>query len=208
MEIDAQQRVRERTRHEAARRSTRTLGPAVYRAAVRWLQANYHRFMSVRTSKTSDERSCFHLRRAADLGDKWAQCNLGVRLAKGDGMPQDHEEAVRWFRTSALSGYAVGAANLGWAYQSGRGVSQDLKSAAEWYKQAAYHGHAESQYNLALLYLDGAGVQADRNKAVALLKSASKKGLEAARELLSQLEAEPNSTVETDARRTGARGSP
>jgi TPR repeat protein len=176
--------------------------------AVRWVLANYHRFMSVRTSKTSDEGSCFHLRRSAELGDKWAQNNLGVRLANGNGVPQDHAEAVRWFRASALAGFPLGAANLGWAYQSGRGVSQDLKLAAEWYSRAVRGGHAESEYNLALLYLDGAGVQPDRDKAVALLNSASKKGLSAAMKLLSRLEAEPNSTVETDARKSGARGSP
>jgi TPR repeat protein len=107
-----------------------------------------------------------------------------------------------------LAGYPLGAANLGWAYQSGRGVSQDLKLAAEWYSRAVHGGHAESEYNLALLYLDGAGVQCDRKKAAALLESASKKGLQAAKELLSQLAAEPNTTVETDARKSGARGSP
>jgi len=74
--------------------------------------------MSVRTKKHSDERSLFHLRRAAELGDKWAQNNLGVRLAAGNGVAQDHTEAVRWFRASAMAGFPFGAANLGWAYYS------------------------------------------------------------------------------------------
>jgi TPR repeat protein len=164
--------------------------------------------MSVRSKRISDEKSCFHLRRAAELGDKWAQNNLGVRLAAGNGVAQDHMEAVRWFRASAMAGFPLGAANLGWAYQSGRGVSQDLTEAAEWYRRAAHGGHVESEYNLALLYLEGEGVESDREKAVSLLDSASKKGLSVAKELLSRLEAEPNSTVETDARKSSARGSP
>jgi uncharacterized protein len=180
----------------------------MYRAAARWLLSNYHRFMSVRTKKFSDERSLFHLRRAAELGDKWAQNNLGVRLAAGDGVEQDHTEAVQWFRASAMAGFPVGAANLGWAYQSGRGVVLDLKSAAEWYTRAADGGHAESEYNLALLYLAGQGVPSNRRKAVSLLESASKSGVLVAQQLLVQLEAEPNPTLVSDARKGGARGSP
>jgi hypothetical protein len=180
----------------------------MYRATARWLLSNYHRFMSVRTKKVSDEKSLFHLRRAAELGDMWAQNNLGVRLAAGNGVPQDHTEAVQWFRASAMAGFPVGAANLGWAYQSGRGVVQDLESAAEWYTRAAHRGHAESQYNLALLYLEGQGVPSNRRKAVSLLESASKGGVLVAKQLLAHLEAEPNPTVESDARKGRARGSP
>jgi len=177
----------------------------MYRATAKWLLSNYHRFMSVRTKKYSDEGSLFHLRRAAELGDKWAQNNLGVRLAAGNGVGQDHTQAVRRFRASAMAGFPVGAANLGWAYYSGRGVVQDLKSAAEWYARAADGGHAESEYNLALLYLEGHGVPSNRRKALSLLESASKGGVLAAKQLLVQLEAEPNPTVESDAHNGGAR---
>ena len=161
----------------------------MYRAIVNWALASYHRFMSVRRKRISDEESLAHLRRAAELGDWWAQNKLGVRFATGNGVGQDQVEAVRWYRESAEAGNPLGAGNLGWAYQSGHGVTQNLEAAAEWYIRAARGGHAESQFNLALLYLNGSGVPRDREKAISLLKSASRR-LTRAAELLSQLKSE------------------
>ena len=36
-------------------------------------------------------------------GDAAAQYNLGVLYANGQGVPQDHAEAAKWFRLSATS---------------------------------------------------------------------------------------------------------
>ena len=54
-----------------------------------------------------------------------AQFNLGLMYDKGEGVPQDDAEAVRWYRLAAEQGHAEAQANLGWMYDAGRGVPQD-----------------------------------------------------------------------------------
>ena len=50
-------------------------------------------------------------RSAAEQGHAGAQCNLGVMYENGQGVKQDHAEAVRWYRKAAEQGlvYAVSA---------------------------------------------------------------------------------------------------
>ena len=47
-------------------------------------------------------------------------------------MPQDHAEAVRWFRLAADQELTVAQYNLGIAHGAGRGVQQDFVSAYMW----------------------------------------------------------------------------
>ncbi len=49
----------------------------------------------------------------AEQGDAHAQFNLGYMYHKGEGVPQDDAEAVKWFRMSADQGYAEALRALG-----------------------------------------------------------------------------------------------
>ena len=52
--------------------------------------------------KRKDYASAFSLFRSlAEAGDARAQDNLGVMYSKGDGVPQDYAEAVKWHRRAA-----------------------------------------------------------------------------------------------------------
>ena len=53
------------------------------------------------------------LRPLADQGDATAQYDLGLMYAKGQGVPQDYAEAVKWFRKAADQGDASAQYNLG-----------------------------------------------------------------------------------------------
>ncbi len=90
-----------------------------------------------------------------------AQTNLGVRYAKGEGVPQDHAEAVKWYRKAAARGHAKALYNLGVMYDIGQGVTQDYARAAKWYHMAAGRGYAIAQSNLGLMYSSGQGVTQD-----------------------------------------------
>ena len=61
-------------------------------------------------------------RHAAEQGDADAQYNLGVAYDNGEGVPQDHAEAARWYRLAAEQGNASAQFNLGVAYENGEGV--------------------------------------------------------------------------------------
>ena len=99
-------------------------------------------------------------RRAAELGMAAAQLSVGVMLSKGDGVKQNHEEAVMWWRKSAeqtsvtcdLTGEAGewnngdACVKLGIAYEKGNGVKKvDYHEAMKWYCKAAEQETIEFQ---------------------------------------------------------------
>ena len=87
-------------------------------------------------------------RSLADLGDAFAQDDLGVMYDNGQGVPQDFAEALKWYRLAANQGDAGGQANLGLMYAAGHGVPQDYAEAVKWLRLAADQGDAAAQYNL------------------------------------------------------------
>ena len=56
---------------------------------------------------------------------------------KGQGVPQDYQEAVKWYRLAAAQGNEFAQVNLGVMYAVGRGVGQDFVRAHMWFNLAA-----------------------------------------------------------------------
>jgi hypothetical protein len=77
----------------------------------------------------------------------------------GEGVPQDHVEAVRWFRKAAEQGDVKAQCYLGYAYRWGEGVPQSYADAVRWYRKAAEQGDAVAQGVLADAYWHGQWVQ-------------------------------------------------
>ena len=100
-------------------------------------------------------------RTLADLGDAFAQDDLGVMYDNGQGVQQDYAEALKWYRLAANQGDAGGQANLGLMYATGHGVPQDYAEAVKWLRLAAEQGDAAAQYNLGTMYGNGRGVPQD-----------------------------------------------
>ena len=94
------------------------------------------------------------LRSRAERDIVEAQNDLGAKYAKGDGVPQDHGEAVRWFRSAAEQGFTAAQNNLGVAYRDGKGVPQDFAEAVRWFRNAAEQGLAQAQYSLGMALQD------------------------------------------------------
>lgn len=97
----------------------------------------------------------------AQRGSATAQSELGWRYAKGEGVPQDHAEAVKWFRMAAAQGNVAAEVNLGVSYATGAGVPRDYGEAAKWYRQAADQGNGTAQNILGAMYAQGQGVTQD-----------------------------------------------
>nr|HPR90113.1 tetratricopeptide repeat protein [Synergistaceae bacterium] len=110
------------------------------------------------------------------MGDIEAQNELGWMYDTGEGMPENVEEAVKWYRKAAEQGNSVAQANLAWMYEKGRGVPLDLQLAVEWYSKAAEQGLPRAQNNLGVLYEYGTGVPKDEKKAVELYTKAAEQG--------------------------------
>ncbi len=77
----------------------------------------------------------------AEQGYAGAQNNLGLMYAEGQGVPQNHKEAVRWLRLAAAQGDAQAQHNLGAMYAEGQGVPQDFVRAHMWWDLAAAQGN-------------------------------------------------------------------
>tara|TARA_Y100000588_G_C14178902_1_gene892682 strand:+ start:113 stop:343 length:231 start_codon:yes stop_codon:yes gene_type:complete len=55
----------------------------------------------------------------------------------GQGVPQDHKEAVKWYRKAAEQGDADAHYHLGNPYKIGAGVPEDYIHAYAWFNIAA-----------------------------------------------------------------------
>jgi TPR repeat protein len=116
------------------------------------------------------------LKRTPGRHTPWAQSNLGVAYANGEGVQQDYVEAVQWYRLAADQGHAKAQCNLGGMYDQGRGVRQDYVEAVKWYRLGADQGNADAQYNLGAVYGNGKGLPQDLTKAARLFKLAADQG--------------------------------
>jgi uncharacterized protein len=112
------------------------------------------------------------LRAKAEKGDANAQVNLGVRFLKGEGVPQDHAEAVKWFHKAAEQGNVGAQHNLGVIYFQG----EEYIKGMNWYLKAANKGFVASQLNLAMCYHKGEVVPQDHAEAVKWFRIAAEQG--------------------------------
>jgi uncharacterized protein len=112
----------------------------------------------------------------ANKGDANAQFNLGLMYEYGQGVPQDYEEAVKWYKKAAEQNFAGAQYNLGLLCEDGKGLPQDYKESVKWYTKAAEHDFVIAQHNLALLYANGQGVPQDYKEAVKWYTKAAEQG--------------------------------
>ena len=77
----------------------------------------------------------------AEQGHADSQHFLGFMYRKGEGVPQDDDEALKWTRKAAEQGHAEAQNNLGAMYAEGEGVRQDNAEALRWYRKAAEQGY-------------------------------------------------------------------
>ena len=101
------------------------------------------------------------LKPLAEDGHADAQAIVGLMYALGQGVIQDPDEAVKWYRLAAEQGHADAQFNLAVIYYLGAGVDPDDKEASHWYERAADQGVAAAQYNLGYMYYKGHGVARD-----------------------------------------------
>ena len=59
---------------------------------------------------------------------------------KGEDVPRDYQEAVKWFRRAAEQGNTRAQHNLGFMYANGEGVPKDYVRAYAWLNLAAAQG--------------------------------------------------------------------
>ncbi|MCL0046166.1 sel1 repeat family protein [Nitrospinaceae bacterium] len=124
------------------------------------------------------------LKPLAEKGHASAQHKLGEMYGNGEGVPQNHKEAVmwllktaeqknltaqrlirssyhQWHKELAEQGDSYAQRFLGASYYLGLGVTQNYAEAAKYYKKAAEQGDSVSQVILGAMYEKGKGVSKD-----------------------------------------------
>ena len=81
------------------------------------------------------------VRERAEQGVVESQFALGNMYFTGNGVEQNIEEALKWYRRAAEKGNAMAQLKLGFIYEDGRGVPQDKKAAKDWYHKACENKH-------------------------------------------------------------------
>ncbi|OAD21456.1 TPR repeat protein [Candidatus Thiomargarita nelsonii] len=87
------------------------------------------------------------------LQETGLQFNLGVMYENGEGVTENNQEAVKWYRKAANQGYAGAQCNLGVMYAQGKGVGENKQEAIKWFRKAANQGLDRAQYNLKIITL-------------------------------------------------------
>ena len=98
------------------------------------------------------------VRNLAASGDIEASFLMGTAYDESLGMPQDYNEAMRWYRRAAHAGHILAAHNMGNVYRDGRGIPEDARRAAMWWLRAARAGDVIPALRLGEAYEAGHGV--------------------------------------------------
>ena len=112
----------------------------------------------------------------AEQGQATAQYILGWIFQNGDGVPQNHTEAIRWYTKAAEKGNADAQYALGAYYMSGNGAARDDAKAATWFRKAAEQDKAPAQYLLGYLLSRGEGITRNNVESASWYRKAAEKG--------------------------------
>lgn len=69
----------------------------------------------------------------------------GLKYYNGEGVKQDYQEALKWFRKAADKGDTDAQYEIGTMYAAGDGVTADPIEALKWLRKAAAQGNADAQ---------------------------------------------------------------
>ena len=92
---------------------------------------------------------------SAEHGGTDGMNSVGYAYLMGEGVDQDEEEAVRWFRKSAELGNPMAQTNLALSYATGQGIEKNRDEAVRWFMTAAKNGHKEALAAIEQLRNDG-----------------------------------------------------
>ena len=106
--------------------------------AIRSLKAQYF------FGNIPDENAAkWHYLFASVLGLSKAQTEVGDMYRKGEDVPQNYAEALKWYYLSAEQGEYSAQKSLGFMYFQGNGVPRNYKEAYVWFSLALVNAHKQ-----------------------------------------------------------------
>jgi len=120
----------------------------------------------------------------AERGIAEAQYNMGVVYETGDGVAQNFEKAVSWYRKASDQGHAKAQYNLGVCIYNGYGAEKDHEEAARLFRLSAEQGDMYAQYNMGVCCYMGDGVEKNVFAAIEWFEKAADQGHPEAKKVL------------------------
>ena len=105
----------------------------------------------------------------AKLGSAQAMSMVAALYKSGGPVPEDAQEALRWFEKSGQAGNLTGMHFAAGMHLHAQGVPYNPQAAAAWLKAAANKGSAQAYTDLGILYDKGEGLPYDPGEAAANL---------------------------------------
>jgi TPR repeat protein len=126
----------------------------------------------------------------AGQGNAEAQTMLGLMYSRGDGVRQNHREAMKWCRKAADQGHAEAQVQVARMYDRGEGAPKSAIDSANWFRRAAEQGHTMAQTLISMMYIAGHGVPQDPEQAFKWMHEAANRGFPPAQHNVSGMYAE------------------
>ena len=133
-------------------------------------------FLGNGVTKSAEQGIKWMKKSAIEANNALAQNSLGAMYDKGEDVPENNAEAVKWYRKAADQGNAVAQSNLGHKYLTGEGVPENHTEAVKWFRKAADQGFADAQISLGAMYYFGEGVPENNAEAVKWFRKAADQG--------------------------------
>ncbi len=127
--------------------------------------------------QSTDGGAVESLRKRAEKGEVEAQYRLGLRYARGEGVPQSWTEALGWYRKAADRGYSHAQFDLAVMYYKGSGVEKNSTEALRLARPAAEKGYAAAQFMVGQMYAEGEGVARSDAEALPWFQKAAEQGI-------------------------------
>jgi hypothetical protein len=102
--------------------------------------------------------SIAELKSKASAGDVDAQARLAAAYFQGEGVPEDHAQALRWAAVPAEQDDLFCAQMIAQIHYKGTGVKRDLPAALRWFRNAAILGDSTAALTAGLMMEEGHGV--------------------------------------------------
>ncbi len=139
------------------------------------------------TSTTKQETlETSYYKKAAKLGNVYAQTALSDRYYLGLGVDVDKAKSLYWDTKAALQGNVESMKSVANHHYIGDGTSKNYDEAIYWYQKAVDKGDKESLYDLAEMYKKGEGFDKNTDKAVELFTKAAELGYAEAQDKLAK----------------------
>ncbi len=98
-----------------------------------------------------------------------ANFSIGWLFREGDGVEQDYEQALAYYKKAAELGHAGAHESIGHFYAEGYGVERDFTEAFNWRRKGAELGSHTAMYGMAVQLFTSQGTPRDDAKMIELL---------------------------------------